>query len=346
MRRNRLCGGLAVLALVWAVAPAGAAVVVNWKLDETTGTTANDSAATGGAQNGTSAAASPQWQPTGGVIGGALRFTAASASDVGSNVSFTAASAIATYPLTMADWVRTSTSTTGRQTLAYLGAQTTGDQYVQTSIDPSNSTTPNRAVSAARNTTFTGTSGGPILTDGTWHHVAAVYASATNRVLYVDGVQVAASTATVNQPGATRLSIGALMRTTPTDALLSADLDDLGLWDEALTPQRIALLNGLGRFAAVGLIDPAVDAVQGVYAAQAGQASAGPLRWEYATGLPSATVGTTGTLGTGNPFIVLGTDGTGVRAVVPEPGTATAAVVLAAGGLLARRRRTGAAQPG
>ena len=336
-------GGFLITAAVTltAATAAHAAPIIHWKLDESTGTTAADSAAAGGAQNGTSGNAAPQWQPAGGIIGGALRMTPTAQADVDENVSFTSGTGAAnnivpSYPFTLGSWVQTTSNSTLRETFIFFGNQTQGAEYAQTSKEPSNSATnPNRAVAAARNTTFIGAAGGPAVNDGQWHHVVGVYDSATSRTLYVDGQSVATSTTSVLLPNLTRFSAGALMRSTPTDSFTGL-LDDVAVWDESLSPVRVGLLNGLGRFSGVALDDPSVPQVELVFNTQSGSAQSGPYAWQYATGLPAGPVGATGTIGS-DPYIVLDAGGNGVRGVIPEPGAA--ALALGALGLLALRRR-------
>jgi hypothetical protein len=327
----------AALVLSVAASSAGAAPIIHWKLDETTGTVAADSAAAGGAQPGTSGSAAPQWQPAGGIIGGALRMTPTAQADVDENVTFTSASGniVPSYPFTLGSWVLTTSNSTLRETFVYFGNQTQGAEYAQTSKEPSNSAAnPNRAVAAARNTTFVGAAGGALINDGQWHHVVGVYASDSDRTLYVDGQSVATSVSSVSLPTLTRFSAGALMRPAATDSFAGL-LDDVAVWDESLSPVRVGLLNGLGRFSGVALDDPSVPQVELVFNTHSGSAQSGPYSWQYATGLPGGAVGATGMIGS-DPYIVLDASGNGVRGAVPEP--EAAALALVGLGLLARRR--------
>ena len=240
---------------------------------------AADSAAAGGAQNGTSASASPQWQPTGGIIGGAIRMSATAQADVDENVTHTAAAdIIPDYPFTLSSWVNTTSSVAYRETFVYLGDQTTGAEYAQTSKEPNNAATnPNRGTAAARNTNFFGATGGLSLTDGAWHHVVGVYNSATSRTVYVDGQQAGTNTTNVPVPDTTRFSIGALMRNTPTDSY-NGMLDDVGLWDESLTPVRIALAERPGPLLRRGARRPVDHAGRNGLQHPVGLRAVGPVR--------------------------------------------------------------------
>ena len=154
--------------------------------------------------------------------------------------------------------------------------------------------------------------------DDTWHHVVMVYASGTGTAsVYIDGrldatesnYDVGANLAfDVGRVGAhqsdLRLAIGGLM-------------DDLGIWNEALSPQQIALIHGLGHFVGANLADDGIIAV--LHAFNTGsQGQAGGYQWAYTRGLtgPIGTIG--GSIAEKNAFIVLDGNGNGVR-MVPNP---------------------------
>ena len=171
--------------------------------------------------------------------------------------------------------------------------------------------------------------------DDTWHHVVMVYASGTGTAyVYIDGQQDAA---------ASNLDIGATLAFNngrvgahQSDLKLNIGglMDDLGIWSEALTPQQIALVHGLGYFTGLSLADEGINAVLEAFNTQ-GQAEAGGVQWAYASGLtgPIGTIG--GSIDGYNAFIVLDANGNGVQ-VVPEPTGA----LLGAGMLLALGRRS------
>lgn len=179
-----------------------------------------------------------------------------------------------------------------------------------------------------------------------WHHLAVTYDN--NRIrTYEDGILQSTSVA-----------FSASLQTTWASLKLGGHnnfgqgfesfLDDMGVFSDAQSPQRIALIHGLGvPGLGVGLNDPAIDSVLAVFNAQSGTAVAGGVTWAYATGLPESTVGEIGgTLAGEDAYIVLGAGGFGVQmvvqsAAVPEPST----LALACCGLLGllacagRRRR-------
>jgi hypothetical protein len=91
--------------------------------------------------------------------------------------------------------------------------------------------------------------GGPLLNDGTWHHVAAVYpggpATLKDAVLYIDGRPVAAE---ADRPGAgvrtgVRGEIYVGANKTGLENPYHGSLDDLGLWVRALSDDEIASLH-------------------------------------------------------------------------------------------------------
>ena len=78
--------------------------------------------------------------------------------------------------------------------------------------------------------------------DGEWHHIAWVDVEATGgAVLYVDGVEDTTFTYTRVDLASTMTTIGGILRTTPC-CLFTGNIDDVALWNEALTPAAIEAL--------------------------------------------------------------------------------------------------------
>lgn len=289
-------------------------LVIHYPLDEIVGKSAVDFSSNDGIQSATTTFASPQWQPTGGMIGGALRFSPTAQADVDEAFSYNSAVPItAAYPYTMALWLRTNPGT-WYQVCAMLGDATLGSSYSEISVNNS------KVNAMVRNTSNSGVSAisPAALADNTWHHVAAVFTSATLRTLYIDGVAIATNTASVPfVANAKRFTIGALMRDVPTQSF-SGYVDDVGLWNVALPKEHIAIIHALGRYSHVDLDDPAVAAlVEGGLAPET-SALAGDYVWAPTTGL-SGAVGSTGFQG-GLPYLVLNGSGGGLIGTPSEVG--------------------------
>jgi hypothetical protein len=287
-------------------------LLLHFPLDESSGKTAGDAAAEGGYQNASTGFASPQWQPTGGVIGGALRLAPASTTEVTQAFNHTGTAALVTaYPFTIGLWVRAA-ATPWFGACAVLGDPAENYKYFQVSLNGAGT-----ANAMARNTTQISATSPASVADGQWHHLAAVYHSATLRTLYLDGVAVATNTTSVSFVSTCkRFSIGALLRPDATQAFVG-ELDDIGLWTSALTAKRIALIHGLGRFAGAGLADPAIDTLLAL--TDSGFATAGGSVWVPATGL-AGPVGSCGTLADGRRYVVTAANGVGLLGLSrPEP---------------------------
>jgi hypothetical protein len=118
-------------------------------------------------------------------------------------------------------------------------------------------------------------------------------------------------------------------------------IDDFLLLDNAATNVEVALVHGLGRLAGVsagaGVTIPGVDgeilAVRNAYLTgiDGTSALAGGQTWYRQASVGTGPIGTIGgTVGGGDAFIVLGSDGSGVT-LVPEPSTISAIIFGVAG---------------
>jgi hypothetical protein len=213
MKRLLLASVVSLLSL----APASAALVDYYTLENTTATgtggLADQSGNTGGAQNlstqlGDPGAATPTIVP--GIIGNALSFPGATVA--GTQVSFTSTTSFAlAYPFTQSVWVQVPATANGTDQAINLANIGSSEQYF--AVGTSNGT-------AAQIARF---SGGPVnntnanIANTQWRQLTGVYTSATSRTLYLDGKLVSTSTTSVALPSANvRLTIGALQRSTNT----------------------------------------------------------------------------------------------------------------------------------
>lgn len=142
---------------------------------------------------------------------------------------------------TLATWVRSSSSSGASQALLSLGG--TGDSTVLLLDASGRAAWELRAADGALR--GAAVAGAESLTDGLWHHVAAVREAATVR-LYVDGVPVADGVAEASLAAATRVDLGRVVRGTGSvEAPLRGDLAGLRAYAVALSDVDIAALAGL-----------------------------------------------------------------------------------------------------
>ncbi len=159
------------------------------------------------------------------------------------------------------------------------------------------------------------------IADGNWHNVAVVAYGTSSRTMFVDGISKASDTTTVVSGfSPTRIGVGAFTRSGSTVDLWNANVDEVGLFSSALTPQQIAVINALGRYESLGLADPGVTNLLNLYAAGSGSGTAyvGVHNWAYVSNLGTNKIGVVGSsiangIANGNGYVVLGTDGSGVQ---------------------------------
>lgn len=141
---------------------------------------------------------------------------------------------ITTYPVTMACWFNSDTSSPTNQTLMSLG-QSTSDSNCLRIRDPADSDV--IVVSYDGSTSFAA-SGGTWSTN-TWHHAAGVFAASNSRTAYLDGS--GGSTDTGNR-SITMAGIELARMQFTTRFYLSGMLAHVGLWDVALSSAEISIL--------------------------------------------------------------------------------------------------------
>jgi hypothetical protein len=328
---------LSILGLAWfgGAQDSEAAIVIYYPLNETSGNMAIDAAALGGIQSATATVGASNWQPSSGILGGSLLFTPTGQTDVDEaliyNTESTATSILGSTPFTVSLWFQTAESNAFTRAAVFIGNSTTTAAYYAVGLAPMT----NQPQLVARNTTAVNTAAPNPGNDGLWHHMLAVFSAPNSRTLYVDGQIAGSSTANVNHPVLNRFGVGALTRSSQTDSF-NGMLDEVGLFDTALSAPEAALLNAFPRYDNVPLDDPDYAAALSVFNAQTGSVTTGTWTWSYATGL-FGSAGATGFAG-GNPFIVMDDFGNGLVAV-PEPSALSFACAAALAPLLRRRRQ-------
>lgn len=189
---------LAVLARFWLE---DYRLVAHWELDETAGDLARDSV---GDQDGV-LQGNPVWLPQGGWIGGAIQLDGIGDYILLGNVADAAAG-----PFSI--WARVKGGGPGQAIFSQAGAAN------WLCLDPVHGALTSQAV----------------ITDGTWHRVGLSW-NGVNRILYVDGVEVAADTQP-NLAGAfSRFHIGSGSTLAP-GAFWSGLIDDVRLYNRAVRP--------------------------------------------------------------------------------------------------------------
>ena len=211
-----------------------------WKFDETTGRTAADSSGLGNA-GGLRNFPTNDTQWVRGRHGGALNFRGAPLNDYVLVTNYPKS----TTTLTVAAWVWADSRPTwatvaknwpgGNASHFHFGLQDTGG-------DLSNYIRQN-------NTDYGLREGTPQLPLGAWQHVAFVLDANTERI-YRNGIQVASApySGTLPNPTSATLAIGAKVfgGGTSVDSFWHGRIDDLAVWNRALSPQEIQSLGTAG----------------------------------------------------------------------------------------------------
>lgn len=236
---------MSAMLVILAMTSAGqAALVAHWTFDEAGGSALDSS---GNNFHGTIVGTVTQGQA--GQIGGAYAFSGAGWVDFGVG---TVTSQIQNLPITVSYWVKTTVKT-GTRCAVWMGKRGTDSQYLQTGMKNGN------ANAAYRNPDFDTAAAwkdrGATATeaDGAWHHIVAVYPDAATRHVYVDGVLAASAAITQAYfTGTDQVAVGSNNRRTTLTDPFDGLIDDVMMWNEALTAGEVAAVYaaGLGNVAA------------------------------------------------------------------------------------------------
>ena len=211
--------------------PSTDGLVGYWMLDETSGTTATDSSGNG--NNGTmSGGLDPATASLQGIVQNALSFAGGVGQiDVAneSNFDFTTSFSVAL-------WMRVDGFSSQYETLFSKGGMISlgRDNYTSNMVFH---------VVGTANSTW---SLYPI-DDGVWHHVVAVYdADATDGIIYIDGVEEARETAATGTPSTDNNPLVIGRHATIDFRNFSGDLDEVRVYNRALSAQEIGQLYSYG----------------------------------------------------------------------------------------------------
>jgi len=160
----------------------------------------------------------------------------------GDHVDVNGNAGISAYPFTMSACVKLDSFVTFQRHIATLYKTNTGS--VDYGLQPTVSSG-NKFRIYARNSTYITAVGSTTVNTGQWYHLVGVWASATDRRLYLDGVQDASSTTSVTfNTGVNQFSFGAKTDNSPNNSI-NGKAGCGGLWAAELTTNEItALANG------------------------------------------------------------------------------------------------------
>jgi len=161
-----------------------------------------------------------------------------SASDKVENTSFS----LTGYPFTMAVKANVNSFSSGQGLIGIVDKSVVNVNY---GILKQASTTTGFRI-FARNTSFTGSNGATGRNTGQWYFLVAVFRSATDRELFIDGSSdVTSATSVTYNSNVDAVSVGQLTDSTPTDSM-DAKMADAAIWPVALTNDEVnAYSNGV-----------------------------------------------------------------------------------------------------
>jgi N-acetylneuraminic acid mutarotase len=200
-------------------------IVAHYKLDEMTGDIARDNSIDG---HDATIHGEPVWQSTGGKVAGALELDGI---DDYIKTPFILNPGSGSFGVFA--WVK------GDEPDKVIISQTGNFGDIWLSIDPSG-----KLMTGFSGMYFGDLASETIVNDGQWHHVGFVYdMDSFHRVLYVDGILVAEDATVVSgMPSDGGLYVGA-SKELDTGSFFSGLIDDVRIYDRALTAEEIAALS-------------------------------------------------------------------------------------------------------
>ena len=215
---------ICILVLIMAAAcPVWADLVIHWSLDESAGGSASDSV---GDSHGT-LIGNTIWNPAG-QFGGAAQFDG---TDDSIRVRADAGPyPVSDYPFTIMGWCK-STKSNAKAVIACIVKD--NNEYYWIGL-----LTGNAGIVARTDSGMHERRSGSGIADDQWHHLCGVYNGPEDRVLYLDGVEVATDDRTAPfLPEIRQFAIGALDRDPAGENIVDemlGSVDDVAVFDEAL----------------------------------------------------------------------------------------------------------------
>jgi hypothetical protein len=238
---------LAALASLAAATCCHADLVAHYRFDETSGTTAVNQVV---ANTGNGAIGANVTLGATGVAGTAFTFngltTQADIVDM-ADAQGVFAPIVASNQFTLSYWLKTA-DTGNRNVAVFMGNSASSNDYIDSGVLGNGQFAPIGSAYGrsrkATNTNIGDLGGGPVITDGNFHHIALSidYTTSTGK-FYVDGALADSDTGAffAALPTLNNLEIGRLGRSSPTDGL-AGSVDDLQIYSSALSLREVASL--------------------------------------------------------------------------------------------------------
>jgi len=145
------------------------------------------------------------------------------------------------YPFTYACWAKTANATI-KQFLFTIADTASGVVVWRLGSDESAAAGEGVGIISARNTTDQVLKGTVLISDGAWHHFVAVFRSATDRELYIDGITDGTDADSVSySTNVNAWDIGRTGDLTPGNHW-DGQITEVAVWSASLTTTEITLL--------------------------------------------------------------------------------------------------------
>jgi len=284
-----------------------AALVLEWKLNETNGSpTVADSSGNGYAGK-VNASSNTTFLATGGILGGCVQFSGLGDQRIFMDTNGIFPAALTTvpyqYPITISVWSKNNTAGASGQLFSfgvnngaiYHACRQTGF------LDERANGLDNLIGTGAANNTG-------------WNNIVCIWSATNSQTLYVNGVLNTSAALYGVTNKVVLFAIGGLYRSAgaaPANAYAGL-MDDVAVWTDVLTAQQVAAIYGLGHFSAGN----AGDMPQFLNAFTAGTNIAlNGIVWMPTNGLSGVLGATGGAVATTNAYVVLDGSGNGMQVI-------------------------------